>query len=428
MISFFEASLKSLSVHHTGNKLQDEYYKLSDAPLEIKDDLLNNLLMQFFLKPFEKSNEVFRFHHPNNNLSLNQVYNYASNIFDLPSYFHDATAELAKHLYDVTNHPKIKSGEFYVAYFENVQIEGDLHNAIGIFKSETKDTYLSVSPKQDGFSITYEQEGVSINKLDKGCLIFDTEMYEGYKVVVFDQSKSDAGSYWKDEFLQLIVRNDNYTQTGNILGVFKNFVTEKLDEDFEISKTDKIDLLNKSVKYFKEKETFDTHEFTNEVLANKEAIDLFSNYKKSYEEEYETTIAESFDISDAAVKAKQEAIKKAYGEHFETVKTFIDENGWMFTIDFPTQNNSIDIEFHKNGYSLRPISLSNIEFNNGWTRIEPDGSNLPEKDGNYKIMTDIGMLNESFPFLRDVEHNYTSWTDGGITHYKPIEKELLPIY
>ncbi len=45
MISFFEASLKQLSIHYTGNKLVEEYYKLSDAPLKIDDELLNNLLM-----------------------------------------------------------------------------------------------------------------------------------------------------------------------------------------------------------------------------------------------------------------------------------------------------------------------------------------------------------------------------------------------
>jgi hypothetical protein len=81
----------------------------------------------------------------------------------------------------------------------------------------------------------------------------------------------------KDEFLKLKVRNDNYSQTQNVLGVYKNFVTEKLDENFEISRTDKIDLLNRSMKYFKEKETFDIDEFSNEVIANKEGIESFKS-------------------------------------------------------------------------------------------------------------------------------------------------------
>lgn len=303
MISFFEATLKKLSVHHTGNKLLEEYYKLSDAPVELNDELLSNILMQYFLKPFEKSNEVFRFYHPNSNLSLNDVFSLVSNVFSDGDGFHEGSELLTKHLYDVANHPKIKSGEFYVALFEKVQIEGEQLDAIGIFKSETKDTYLNVFPQNDGFGISYQQEGISINKLDKGCLIFNTEKEEGYKVVVFDQEKTAQAVYWKDEFLKLIVRNDNYTKTANLMGVFKNFVTEKLDEEYDLSKPAKIDLLNRSLKYFKEKETFDQGEFSNEVIGNPDAEQLFADYKANFETEYEVNIGQSFELSEPAVKS-----------------------------------------------------------------------------------------------------------------------------
>jgi len=251
MISFFEASLKHLSIHHTGNKLVEEYYKLSDAPLKIEDELLGNLLMQYFLKPFEKVNEVYHLYHPNDNLNLNEVYHFVHEIFENNALFHEDSQQLAKHLYEVANHPKIKSGELYVAYFEKVQIEGEQLDVIGIFKSENKDTYLKVYPEQDGFGMSYEQEAISINKLDKGCLIFNTNVEEGYKVVVIDQTKSsnESAVYWKDEFLKLRIRNDSYNQTNNVLGVYKNFVTQKLDDEYEISKADKIDLLNRSMKH-----------------------------------------------------------------------------------------------------------------------------------------------------------------------------------
>ncbi|RZJ87301.1 MAG: nucleoid-associated protein [Chryseobacterium sp.] len=309
MISFFEASMKQLSVHHTGNKLLEEYYKLSDAPLVIEDELMNNLLMRFFLKPFEKSNEVFRFYHPNNNLSLNDVYSFVTDMFDEPDGHHEGSELLAKHLFDVANHPRIKSGELYVAYFEKVQIEGEQLDAIGIFKSETKETYLDVYPKNDGFGMSYKQDAISLNKLDKGCLIFNTEKEEGYKVVVFDQEKTAQTVYWKDEFLKLIVRNDNYTKTANVMGLVKSFVNEKLDDEYEMSKSDKIDLLNRSVKYFKEKQSFDQDEFANEVIGNAEAIETFSSYKSNYEEEYEVKIGDSFEISEPAVKSKVRSFK-----------------------------------------------------------------------------------------------------------------------
>jgi hypothetical protein len=310
MISFFEATLAELSIHRIGNKLQDEFYVLSDNSLHIKDEMLNKLLLQYFLSPFEKVNEIYRFMHPNNDLNLNEVYYFAAEIFANGSSFHENSKKLATYLYEISNHPKIKSGELYVAYFENVQIEGNLHDAIGIFKSETKESYLKVYPEQNGFGISYEQEAINISKLDKGCLIFNTDATEGYKVAVIDQTNRSAEAvYWKDEFLKLKIRNDNYNQTQNVLGVYKNFVTERLEEDFEVSRTDKIDLLNRSMKYFKEKESFDIDEFSNEVIANKEGIESFKSYKKNYEEEFDTTIADNFDISDAAVKKQAKSFK-----------------------------------------------------------------------------------------------------------------------
>lgn len=310
MIYSTEASLAELSIHQIGNKLNNEYFFLSEQSIHITDDVLSNLLKRYFLSAFEKVNEIYRFTHPNNQLDLNEVYHFASEIFKDGGTFHENSKNLAKFLYDVANHPKIKSGELYVACFENVQIEGELHDAIGIFKSETKESYIKVTPEQSGFQLGYEQEAINIAKLDKGCLIFNTDKEEGYKVAVIDQTnKSEGAVYWKDEFLKLNVRNDNYNQTQNVLGVYKNFVTNKLDEEFEISKTDKIDLLNRSIKYFKEKETFDIDEFSNEVIANKEGADLFKAYKKGYEEEFDMPIADNFEIASSAVKKQARAYK-----------------------------------------------------------------------------------------------------------------------
>jgi hypothetical protein len=310
MISFFEASLTQLSIHRVGNKLQDEFYVLSEAPVPELDETLNKLLMQYFLSPYEKVNERYRLHHSSDDLNLNEVYHFVSDIFDQPENFHQNSEQLAKYLYDVSNHPKIKSGEMYVASFKNVQLNGELLDAVGIFKSETKETYLKVFPQQSGFGLSYEQEAINISKLDKGCLIFNTEKEEGYQVAVIDQTNRNTEAvYWKDDFLKLKIRNDNYNQTQQVLGVYKSFVTNKLDSEFEVSKADKIDLLNKSMNYFKEKEKFDLQEFSNEVIGNEQGIASFLGYKKSFEDEFETPINDSFDISDAAVKKQSRVYK-----------------------------------------------------------------------------------------------------------------------
>jgi hypothetical protein len=311
MVTFFEASLDTIAIHHVGNSSQNEMYSLSDQPLEFKDELIPKLLMQYFLTPFEKTVEIYHLMHSSGDLSLNELHSFATQIFDDKTKFHEVSGNIAKYLYKVSNHPKIKSGELYVVYFNKVQIEGNPLDAIGIFKSENKETYLKVYPDKGGFEVDYEENAININKLDKGCLIFNIEKENGYKVAVIDNSSrgQDAAVYWKDEFLQLKIRNDNFNKTNNTLSVYKNFVTNKIDEDFEMTKADKIDLLNRSMKYFKEKDTFDMDEFTGEVIGNPKAIASFKDFKNQYEQEFECPIADTFEISSNAVKKQARVYK-----------------------------------------------------------------------------------------------------------------------
>src|SRR5690606_36223229 len=97
--------------------------------------------------------------------------------------------------------------------------------------------------------------------------------------------------------------------SSDLMKVYKNFVTEKLDEVFELEKADKIDLLNRSMNYFKSKETFDEAEFEEEVIGNPQASSLFKEYKQSFEEEFDSPFQSNFDIADIADKKMQSTYK-----------------------------------------------------------------------------------------------------------------------
>ncbi|WP_214228602.1 nucleoid-associated protein [Pedobacter sp. B4-66] len=317
MISFFEATILMLSVHRVGNKSQDEFYVLSEHPVDLKNQQLSNILQSYFLRHFEGVNERYNFYHPNNDLSLNELYHFSSEIFDdAKSFidggatFHDKSKDIAKFLYDVATHPKIKSGELYVAYFENVQIDGELLDAIGIFKTENKETYLKVSPSNDAFDLSFEQDAINIDKLDKGCLIFNSDKSNGFKIAVLDRTnKGVEALYWKDEFLRIQIQNNEYSTTSNMINLCRSFIADKLDDHFDMSAADKSDLLNKSLKYFKEKESFDMDEYSNEVINNAGAIDVFKEYKSIYNEDFDANIPDCFNISDAAVKKTGRVLK-----------------------------------------------------------------------------------------------------------------------
>ncbi len=283
MVSHSEASISQFSIHKTGNKLHEEQLVLSEMPYAINDEMLSQLLIQYFLTPFEKVHEAYRFWHATGNLGFNEIYHFATLMFEDNETFHSNSGQIARQLYDITNHPKIKSGEVYICYFNKLQIEGELLDAIGIFKSESKEPFLTITQQGKKFEVGYEQEAINIKKLDKGCIIFNTEKKDGYKVVVVDQTNKSEAVYWIDDFLKLKVRNDNYNQTQNILSVYKSFVTNQMQDEFEVSKTDKIELLNRSIKYFKENENFELEEFGKAVIRNPQGLESFKQFKNNYE-------------------------------------------------------------------------------------------------------------------------------------------------
>ncbi|WP_433895112.1 nucleoid-associated protein [Sphingobacterium mizutaii] len=305
-----DASFLNLIIHHVGNKSQDEYFTLSEEEVDVKsDEILADLLMQYFMKPFAKANEVYRFYHPNDTLDLNEVFYFSRQYFSGDLGFVEFSKSIAKFLYEVTEHPKIKSGELYVVALDNVQLEGEEHKAMGIFKSENKEAYLKVYTEASGLGVNYEEKAININKLDKGVVIVNVEEEEGYKVLCVDQTNGSEAVYWKDDFLKLKTRNDNYQQTGNLMKVYKNFVNDKIDEVFDMDKADKIDLMNRSMNYFKTKETFVEDEFNEEVIGNPDAISLFKDYKSNFEDEFETPFQSNFDIAAPAVKKMASSYK-----------------------------------------------------------------------------------------------------------------------
>lgn len=307
MIETGASTLSKLIIHKVGNKLLEDGVDLSSAPVDLgANQDLTNVLTQYFLSQF-KDPVYYRFHHVSS-LELNEIYSIANELFESTRGFLKKSKDIANILYEYSNHPKIKTGELYVAYFEECQIGNEVSDAIGIFKSESKETFLKIGHKEDSYTVKH-QEGISIKKLEKGCLIFNTDADEGFKVCVVDNQSSNEAQYWKDEFLKLKPLADNYFQTRNYMQLAKNYVTERLDEDFEVSKADQIDYLNRSVEYFKKNEEFNEKEFTEAVFEHKEVIQSFKKYKNDYQQENDLHIVGEFEISNAAFKKQSKVFK-----------------------------------------------------------------------------------------------------------------------
>ncbi len=301
-----EYRIHSISLHYAGNKALGEKLALSSEPLVINEEM-NMMLAEFFMNPF-KVDEFFYFHHDEES-HKNQVYEMVNEIFSGPECMHDQSLNLAKYLYEKSINPDINGGEFYTVYFKDIEMNGEPTDAVGLFKTENKENFLKISHKENHFNIDTEQ-GISLRKPDKGCLIFNIEKEEGYIVSVYDFTGKGANSlHWIDEFLQLRQRQDEFFNTQNVLTMCKNFVTQELPQHFEVNRADQADLLNKSVKFFKENEQFSLDEFTGAVMKQEEIIDTFSQYRDTFQKENDIEIANNFNISQSAVKRQAKIFK-----------------------------------------------------------------------------------------------------------------------
>ncbi len=305
MISAINTKIQNIVLHKVQNKLRDEGIQLSKSCLDI-DDNLQEVFINYFMSHFKTEVLYSLFH--DSGIKYNVVYGLVSEIFDSSDSFYECSVNLAKHLYDQNVHPQIKSGELYVVYFKDCILDSCTVDVVGLFKSENKDTFIQISHTNGNFNVE-SQQGVNINKLDKGVLIFNTEKENGYVVAVVDNTNKGAEAhYWIDDFLHVRQRQDEYYNTQNVINLAKNFIKE-LPKEFDVSRADQVDLANKTAKFFKEKDSFDMDEFANEVIEQPEVIESFNRYKENYVQERDIEIVDSFTISDSAAKKGARSLK-----------------------------------------------------------------------------------------------------------------------
>lgn len=304
MINLFNAHIESLSIHRVGNKSRNEAIFLSDQPYQTNDEI-TPLLKEFFLKSFrEKEENYYQFAHEVD-LEYHDMFKLASEVFDNPSTIHEVSKKITKHLFEQSNHPHIKNGEVYVAYFTHLTIDNNQVDAIGVFKSEVQADFLQFEEKVCNLEM-HLQHGINLNKLDKGCLIFNYKKDEGYKILTVDSNRYDA-RYWLEHFLNVDAFQDENFITKKYLKFCQDFAKDVVfpAED----KKQEVMFMNRSVNYFAKNDEFEETNFLNEVMDNPDLIPEFKSYKVDKGEKYSIEDVTNFPIANAAVSDARKKIK-----------------------------------------------------------------------------------------------------------------------
>ena len=330
-----------ITLHKIGNKILGEEAIYAEEELSISKET-EELLENYFLGSF-KGGETYQFY-SDTYLTNNPVFNAISEIFEDKDVFLPETENIARHLFDVAENPRVQGGELFVVHF--ISEDEEVADKIGIFKTEKLEPFLKIENKQ--VNPIEVDRGFSLNKIDKASLITNQDKDTGFIVEVVDNNKNGDMYYWFEDFLKVRQREDAFFQTQESMSVFKDYIKKQLPQEFEVSKVNQVEFLNKALTFLKEKEEFNLDEFTTEILKDETVIESFNDFKTDYEQEMQINIAEKFVIDADSVKKNQKHFKNLIklDKNFEIkvnsnenlIEEGSDEKGKFYKIYFEKEN------------------------------------------------------------------------------------------
>lgn len=270
-------NIKAAVVQRVGNKSKEDGVAFSDSLCQmggVEEYLLSVIKASFKLDDWKRFYYI-------DDLKMNPAFRFVSKIFEDETAIVKQANNLARHLYEQSIHPNIKIGEFYVVLLDGCEVDGVETNAIGLFKSEIHETVLTVKMENNRLVLSPEM-GMSLKKLEKGCIVFNVEKELGYKVAVVDNTGSNTDAhYWVDNFLHVCNCEDDYHQTERLAELCRGFV-EKVSEQ---SAVDGVIIAKKATEVLKTTETLAVADLADVICQNEELKDEFEAYRKRFEEE-----------------------------------------------------------------------------------------------------------------------------------------------
>jgi len=302
MIQLEETQIRELIYHPF--KMDGDESDLNDSIYTYQDPGELETLKKIFLKPFLTNVNTFEFTHAID-VKLNVLFELASSIHK-DSDFISTSKQIATHLQSVSKHPNIKEGDLFIMKFDHIGLHDESYQGLGIYKIENKENFIETNSVSNDNAGLQFKKGIGTKRLDKACLIVFTE--EPYTLFIIDNAPIET-DYWQNEFIKLSMKNDYVNHTNQFLTMAKTFVTDQIPKDFEVSKADQIDYLNRSVDYFKTHDNFDKAEFEEAVFQDEGLITSFRRFDSAYKQENRIDIDDDFTISAQAVKKQARIFK-----------------------------------------------------------------------------------------------------------------------
>ncbi len=304
MLRYSEARVEGCFIDYIGSYADNEDVRLSANGIVSFHERTENVLKDFLFKAFEEA-EYYSFDFSDGNFQMNPLYQYAEKIFQDKDEMNELHGSISKYLYNNSRHPQIKPGELLQVYVSDLLIDDQMVDAYCIFKVEEKDAFLKL--QSDKILV---EEGMLPGKVDKACIIFNMDGDDGYRLCVADRTSAQSDAqFWKEAFLNVKQRADDYYHTKNYILTTKQFIKERLKPLYDIERTEEAEIMNRCKTYMKSAETFDKGEYEQEVFYDEKVIEDFRQFQDDLMAEKQTVFVDKFEVKQQAVKRYQKVFK-----------------------------------------------------------------------------------------------------------------------
>ncbi|TBV25033.1 MULTISPECIES: nucleoid-associated protein [Meridianimaribacter] len=303
MIKRNKASISKCILHKVGNKFNSTKNAFSEQLIDF-DEVSYDLIVPYLLRPFTSIAETYRFNH-HSNIELNEINTYSSQLLNDDSNFIEVSKHIVTHLFEQSNSAQIKTGDVIVCMLHDIQYEDYVCDAVGIFKIENKAHFFQTYLENNSYDIIV-QKGIATKKVDKGCIILNTADTEGKIVLSVDNNNYDT-QYWIKSFLNVKYPDDSNQHTKNYIEMCREFSKDVMQPQF--GGQEQSNFLAKTVDFFKENEIINVETFKEDVFDDEDRIQLFEDYKKTYESDHNLLLRNQFDVSEVVLKKQKQKIK-----------------------------------------------------------------------------------------------------------------------
>lgn len=300
MVNGKEATVEEFVLHRIGASEAESVFSDYSAVLEGPEE--QEFLRKLFLKPFNAVAHTCEFARAKG-ARRGVLHGLCKNVEDGEDLV-ITSVSIAKHLIQAALEHEVKGGDLFVVKFDGVELGSAAYPAVGIYKFDDKEVFIEskMAGKSMGMKL---KRGLGTIKPAKACLVLFTD--ENYTLFTIDGPGSTE--FWHRDFIGLRSKKDHVNSTSNVLELTRAFITEQLPQDFEIAKADQIDLLNRSVDYFKKNTEFDRTSFAQEVFQEESVIGSYQRFGDQFGASREVDIQDNFEISSHAVKKQARVFK-----------------------------------------------------------------------------------------------------------------------